>query len=86
MEASIVDDNFLFNEAVNSVNTIKSTSIKKRIRRKRNRGKMNQTKALSFLSCNAASIQNKLLSLEKIVNDLNLRFLQSKKPMPRKKD
>ena len=35
---------------------------------------MHQTKALSFLSCNAASVQNKLLSLEKIVNELNISF------------
>ena len=35
---------------------------------------MLRTKTLSFLSCNASSIKNKLLSLEKIVNDLNLSF------------
>ena len=47
---------------------------KKLIRRKRKGKTKHQTKELSFLSCNVSSIQNKCLSLEKIVNDLGLSF------------
>ena len=68
----------LKNNFVNSVNiTNMSTKFnhkKKHIRRKRKGHIKHETKALSFLSCNVSSIQNKLLSLEKIVNDQKLSF------------
>ena len=48
-----------------------NTNINKRNRKKRTY-KNNLNKKLSIFSCNAANVKNKLLSLEKNVNELNL--------------
>ena len=76
-EESINSQTGMSNTSVYSVYNVNKTQCKgklKRNRRKRKGTIMKQTKALSFLSCNVASVQNKLLSLEKVVNDLNLSF------------
>ena len=62
---------------VNSVNASNMSNFKmnkKRNSRKRKGHVMHQTKTLSFLSCNASSIKNKLFSLEKIINDQTISF------------
>ena len=72
-EGSLNAQNETENIYVNNVHTVNMIK-RKRIRRKRTGKIMHQNKALSFLSCNVSSIQNKMLSLEKIVNDLDLAF------------
>ena len=60
----------------NSANKVKSekrvNEKKIRVRKRKRKSKTSKHSSLSIFSCNAANIKNKLLSLEKIVNDLNI--------------
>ena len=62
------------NKNCTNVNSIK-LSKKSNIKTKRHRRKVHKTKQpkpLSIFSCNAANIKNKILSFEKVTNDLDL--------------
>ena len=62
------------NNVYNNVNMTNPIRNRRKNRRKRKGSNVKDDKNLVFMSCNAASINNKLLSLEKIVNDLNVSF------------
>ena len=70
--------NKLFSNQTSNVNIVnymsKPIKYRRKNRRKRKGQIKNQEKNMVFLSCNVSSIKNRLLSLEKVVNDLKLSF------------